>query len=176
VPLDETARRRCSQWGEAREILPLRYRPGLPKLNEVEDERRRWLTDEEAAQKRGEARRDARAMVERQTRMITRLKQLPDGETFPYQLVVWRMGDAIWLAAQGEPYNLLQSALRQKFAGTPVVVCSIANGWGPSYLPPAELYDRGIYQESIAALAPGSLEAVIAEAASRIEKLLADGC
>jgi hypothetical protein len=155
-------------------VLPLPYRPGLPTLETVAAERARWLAEERAAAEQGDdtRRRDCRALAERATRMITRLKQLPEGDRFPYQLILWRMGDAIWVAAQGEPYSLLQVSLRRHFPAVPIVVCSLANGWGPSYLPPAELYDRGLYQESIAALAPGSLEHVIAEAQSRIHQLL----
>lgn len=177
VPIDAAEVAEAARWQVARAELPLRYRPGLPQLADVEAAQRQWKADEEAAVSAGDQQRqrDCRAMVERQTRMITRLKQLPPGERFPYQLFVWRMGGAIWVAAQGEPYNLLQSSLRQKFPQTAIVVCSLANGWGPSYLPPVELYDRGIYQESIAALAPGSLEHLIAEAAFRIERLLNSG-
>jgi hypothetical protein len=96
---------------------------------------------------------------------------LPDGQTFPYQLQVWRIGDAVWVAAQGEPYNRLQTALRERFPKLAIFVCTLANGWGPSYIPPAELYGSGLYQESIAVLAPDSLEKIIVEASHRIEQL-----
>ena len=82
------------------------------------------------------------------------------------------MGDAIWIAVQGEPYSLLQRRLREKFPRTPLIVATIANGWGPSYLPPRELYGQGIYQESIAWLAPGSLEALIDILSARVASLL----
>lgn len=174
VPLVGEELQEAARWQVDRTTLPLRYRPGLPTLDQVQVAKKQWLADEQAAAADGDSQRqrDCRAMVERHTRMVTRLQQLPAGESFPYQLVVWRMGAAIWVAAQGESYSLLQTSLRQRFPNVPIVICSLANGWGPSYLPPAELYDRGIYQESIAALAPGSLENVIAEAAHRIEKLL----
>ena len=55
---------------------------------------------------------------------------------FPLQLVLWRMGDAFWLGVQGESYSLLQTDLRRRFPGTPIVVVSIAADWGASYLPP----------------------------------------
>ena len=42
-----------------------------------------------------------------------------------------------------------------------IIVASIAADWGASYLPPRELYDTGIYQESIAVVAAGSLEQLI---------------
>ncbi len=40
--------------------------------------------------------------------------------------------------------------------------------WAASYLPPRELYDTGIYQESIAIVAAGSLEQLIESIAKRI--------
>ena len=113
-----------------------------------------------------------RALAERQARMLGRLRGMPAGESFPYQAVAWRMGDAIWIAVQGEPYSLLQTELRRAFPTTPIMISTIANGWGPSYLPPRELYGKGIYQESIAALAPGCLEALIEALVGRIAELL----
>ena len=82
------------------------------------------------------------------------------------------MGDAIWIAVQGEPYSLLQRRIRERFPDHPIIVATIANGWGPSYLAPSELYGKGIYQETIAWLAPGSLEALIDELSSRIAAML----
>jgi hypothetical protein len=145
----------------------------LPQLAQVAAEHAQWSADEDAARKSGDAERlrECRAQVERRTRMLARLKLLPPGLAYPYQLHVWRLGDAVWVAAQGEPYSQLQTSLRQQFPAIPIVVCSIANGWGPSYIPPAELYGSGLYQESIAVLAPDSLERIISEAASRIRYL-----
>jgi hypothetical protein len=173
VPLDGERRTACARWGAQHGPLPLPYRPGLSTLAQAEADRQQFAEQEAAAAAAGDEarRRDFRAMVERRTRMIARLKQLPPGERFPFQLLVWRMGDAVWVATQGEVYNLLQTALRSKFPSLAIIVCSLANGWGPSYLPPAELYGTGIYQESIALLAPGSLEQVIAEAERRIVEL-----
>jgi hypothetical protein len=50
-----------------------------------------------------------------------------------------------------------------------VVVTTVANGSRPLYLPPALLYGKGIYQESIAVLAPGSLEKLIDEVAMQVQ-------
>jgi hypothetical protein len=172
---DESRRDTCAAWGVIRDTLPLPYRPELPRLADAEAARIRWLADEASATRAGDEahQRDCRAMAERQTRMIARLKLLPPGDRFPYQLCVWRMGDAIWVATQGEPYSLLQTALRKEFPDVPIVFCSLANGWGPSYLPPAELFGLGIYQESVAVLAPGCLEHVMAEISVRIQALQA---
>jgi len=173
VPLPAERDETCATWRVDRRGLPLRYRPELPTAAEVEQDRQTLMDEERAARKSGkdDVARDRRALVERKTRLIARLRAMPQGETYPYEIVTWRMGDAVWLAVQGEPYNLLQRALRQQFAGTPIVVATIANGWGPSYLPPEETYAKGTYQENVAVLAKGCLERLIEEAAKRIGDL-----
>jgi hypothetical protein len=109
------------------------------------------------------------------TRWLTRLESLPPGDKFPYPVTILKMGDAVWLAVDGEPYNLLQRALRERFHPTPIVVMVLTNGSRAWYLPTAETYGKGIYQESMANLAPGSLETLIGELERRIENLLARG-
>ena len=59
-------------------------------------------------------------MAERKRRLLHRLSQLPRGDAFPLQVVLWRMGDAFWLGVQGESYSLLQTELRRRFPGTPI--------------------------------------------------------
>jgi len=66
----------------------------------------------------------------------------------------------------------LQRSLRERFPQSPIVIATIANGWGPSYLPNRDTYGKGIYQESIAWLEAGSLEVLIDALTSRIERLL----
>ncbi len=73
---------------------------------------------------------------------------------------------------QGELYSVLQTTLRDRFPDTAIVVSTIASHSGASYLPPRELYDTGIYQESIAITAAGSLETVIETISEKIENLL----
>jgi hypothetical protein len=46
---------------------------------------------------------------------------------------------------------------------------ALTNGTRPGYLPDAATYGKGVYQESVAALEPGSLERLI----SAIEEQLA---
>jgi hypothetical protein len=154
--------------GRWREFLP--YRPGQPTVDETEAGLKRLQADEDAARAAGDAQRaaDFRAMAERSRRLLHRLSQLPSGNGFPLQVVLWRMGDAFWLGVQGESYSLLQTELRRRFPGTPIVVASIAADWGASYLPPAQIYGMGIYQESIAVVAAGSLEQLIESVATRI--------
>lgn len=176
VPMDAASVRASETWRMRRLRVPLRYRDDLPRLDAVRAERERLLAEEQAAAKAGDElrARDFHALVERQTRLLARLAALPAGATYPYELTVWRMGDAVWLTAQGEPYNALQTALRSRFAGRPVVVGTLAGAWGPSYLPPAQLYGRGIYQETVSVLAPGSLEALIEAAGNAVAEVLAD--
>ena len=54
-----------------------------------------------------------------------------------------------------------QQALRERFPSAPIIIATVVNGWRPAYLPTRETYGLGIYQEQVAVLAPGCLEAVI---------------
>jgi hypothetical protein len=170
LPAKEMERKRSWQLWRWREPLP--FRPGQPKAEQVETELKQFQADEEAARAAGDTRRaaDCRAMGERKRRLLHRLSQLPRGDAFPLQVVLWRMGDAFWLGAQGESYSLLQTELRRRFPGTPIVVASIAADWGAAYLPAAPAYGTGIYQESIAVVAAGSLEQLIESVAQRITR------
>jgi hypothetical protein len=145
----------------------------LPALERVQAELAQWQERESTALADGDAEqaRDCRAMVERQTRMVARLAWLPRGDTYPLDLCLWRLGNSYWLAIPGEPYSTLQTSLRRRFPDRAIVVANLANGWGPSYLPTADVYDRGIYQESIAVVAAGSLERIIDDVARQIERM-----
>lgn len=171
VPLDLGEREAAAGWRVRRWNVALPYRQDLPTKDTVARERGIWESKEQDAQARGDegAARDARAMVERRTRMLRRLETLPPGPAYPFPIVLWRIGDAWWLTVSGEPYNLLQIELRRRFPKTPILVTTLAGGWGPSYLPPRELYGKGIYQESVAALAPGCLESLIEEIAAAVQ-------
>lgn len=161
-------------WQVQRERVGLSYRPGLPSAADVEQERSDLQSQEEVARSAGDDTRasDLRALVERKTRQLARVRELPAGDQFPYEVVICRIGDAIWIGLHGEPYSQLQTALRARFAPHPIVVMTIMNSWGASYLPPAELYDQGIYQETVAVLAAGSLERLIDELSARITEML----
>jgi hypothetical protein len=171
VPLDAEARDAHARWMIRRWTLELDYRPDLPTLEQARAELARWETDERTAHDRGDSlkARDCRAMAERMTRVINRLVNLPPGRSFPLPITLYKIGDAVWLAVEGEHYNLLQRAIRERFAGVPIVVATLANGSRPTYLPTAETYGKGIYQESIALLAAGSLEKLIHVVTEQIE-------
>jgi hypothetical protein len=154
-------------WRFRQDEIPLPYREELPTLDEAEQQRSQWLQRERAAREAGHDAEggDCRAMVERQTRLIARLRALPPGPSYPLRVTLLSVGDACWLAVQGESYSLLQTELRRRFPQRSLVIISLAHSWGPSYLPTRDTYGRGVYQESIAVLAPGSLEQLIEELA-----------
>jgi hypothetical protein len=87
-----------------------------------------------------------------------------------------QVGGAFWVAVESELYQDFQLGLRDVAAtvGSPVVVMTLANGSRPGYLPTADTYGRGIYQESISLVAPGSLEKLTAEVAGQIAEWLSD--
>lgn len=152
-----------ASWQLVRQIIPLPIRPGTPTTQEVETELAKWEKKDTP---------DARAMAERKRRLLHRLSQLPAGDNFPLEAVVLRLGGAVWIIIQGEHYSVLQKVLRERFLETPLIISTVASHWGASYLPPKELYDKGIYQESIAITAAGSLEKVIETIGGQIEELL----
>jgi len=152
-----------TSWQLTRQIIPLPIRPGTPTIEEVETELAEWEQKDTP---------DARAMAERKRRLLHRLNQLPSGENFLLEAIVLRLGGAVWIIIQGEFYSVLQKALRERFPGTPLIISTIASHWGASYLAPKEIYDKGIYQESIAIVAAGSLENVIETIGNKIEEIL----
>ena len=145
IDLAEKATWKLQRWHE-----PLRYRPGQPTIEQTQAELDQFKADETAARSAGDEPRaaDCRAMAERKTRLLHRLHQLPPGEAYPLQVVLWHLGDAIWLGVQGESYSLLQTELRRRFPHQIILIATIAADWGASYLPPRELYDTGITKKA----------------------------
>ncbi len=178
VPLPESDLRGKHRWHCQSAAIDLAYRPDLPTREETQSRLNRWQDDERAALAAGDElkARDCRAQVERMQRQLSRLQSLPPGDHVPLVASIWRMGDAIWVSLQGEHYSLLQKALRQRFANHPLIICTVTNGWLPGYVPTADTYGKGIYQESVAIVAPGSLERLIDVLGDQIEACLkADG-
>jgi hypothetical protein len=169
-PLDADTLRRHELWRHRRWTVDLPYRPGLPTVEQTRQELEHWQAKEEAERRAGNptAARDARAMAERMTRRLTRLLDLPPGSAFPFPITLWQSGDAFWVAVEAEFYQFFQRELRRRFPAAPVVVMTLVNGARPSYLPTADVYDQGIYQESVAVLAPGCLEKVLEEIAAQL--------
>ena len=95
------------------------------------------------------------------------------GTSYPLFIHLWRTGDALWLAVEGEPYQFLQTELRRLFPETPIVVMTLLNGGPAAYLPTSPTYGRGIYEEQVAILAPGCLERLIDAVAAKIREVTA---
>lgn len=163
VAVDTEQQQQHQRWRRRYWTVSLAYRAELPTLDKVRAQQAHWLGSEQEARQAGDLAkaRDCRAMVERMDRQMARLTVLPPGKTFPMPVTLWQMGAAVWLAVEGEHYQLLQRALRHRFAGVPIVVMTLANGSRPAYLPTKDAYGKGIYQESIAVLAKGCLEELI---------------
>jgi hypothetical protein len=172
--LDEQGVERTRRFDGASVDIELPYRADLASIEETRASLAAHIADEKAAREAGEedAASRARALGERMTRQAARLEQLPRDDAYPYHASIWRMGDAIWVAVEGEPYNLLQTTLRERFAGVPIIVSVLASGWGPCYLPTTETYGKGIYQENASIVARGSLETVIDEIGRAIGEML----
>jgi hypothetical protein len=171
-PLPPDRLRRQGQWRLCRWAVELPYRPDRLTRAQAEAEQARWRSEEETARRQGDAARtrDCRAMAERMMRYLTRLENLPPGPTFPLPVTLWQTGDAFWLTLECEHYNLLQRSLREKFPGVPIVLATLANSSRATYLPTADTYGKGIYQESITVLAPRCLEQVLDTVAVQIRQ------
>ena len=163
-----------SGWAFRRDVVPLKYRADLPSRTALEQEDAQYRAEERQAIHEGDAERvrKARTMIERTTRSLIRIAPLPPGDAYPYPVLAWKIGDAIWLALDGEYYNILQRELRARFPDVPLVIGTIANGSTVWYLPASSSYGLGLYQEEASILAQGCLEAVLETATQTIRKLL----
>ena len=106
------------------------------------------------------------------TRQLARLASLPGGKAYPLPVSILRLGDSIWLFTSGELYQSFQVTLRERFPNFAIVVGTVTNDWQPGYLPAAGSYGYGIYQEIIAAVTQGSLEALTETVSREIRALL----
>ena len=168
-PLDDASMRALETWRTQSTSVPLAYRHDLPDRVETERLRARCLEEEEKArQANDEIRmRDNRALAEQMTRQLHRLDVLPPGRTFPLPIALWQLGGSLWVLVPGELYQQFQTTLRQRFPRHAVVVSTLTGDWQPGYVPAAGSYGYGIYQETIAAVAAGSLETLIEEVTRR---------
>jgi hypothetical protein len=174
-PLSASERQCEQEWAVNREAVEVPYREDLRPISAIEAELAECETNAARLQAEEASQPTAgplRARGERLRRELMRRRALPQGPTFPWRTDLWRIGDAVWLCIQGEPYSVLQRALRAEFPGTPIVVASIGYSWSVAYLPPKGSYGKGLYQESVAVAAPGSLEHTIDVLIERIQTLL----
>lgn len=172
VPLEGWERSDASRWSYRSWTVDLPYRADRPSLEQTRAQREQLALAEEQARGGGDlaAAQDLRAKVEQMTRQIMRLEALPGGNAFALPVTALQLGGAVWILVAGEHYSTLQTTLRKRFANLAVVVATITDGWQPGYVPPSDTYGKGIYQESIALVAPGSCEKLIEEISRHIEQ------
>jgi hypothetical protein len=154
------------------EPIDLDYLDSLPTLAQAEQLYADLHEQEQQAKTAGDEQRlrDVRALCERARRQLDRMRPLPAHTHYPLSVWLWRMGDALWVALEGEPYNAIQAWLRKRFTGRPVVITVMVNGARNCYMPTREAYEKNLYQVEVALLAPGCLE----ETAQVIERRLAE--
>lgn len=172
-PLSQSEQAAASVWKTETCDVPLPYRDDLPSRELSEEEMAHWIRTEADALQQGNAiaARDARAQIERMARQLRRLRLLPAGDTTPLHASIWRLGGAFWVFVAGEHYQYLQRTLRARHPELPILVSTVTNGWLPGYLPTRDAYGRGIYQESIAIVARGSLEQLTEALSARLASL-----
>ncbi len=143
--------------------IPLPYHPNRPNLDDLRAERECCELAKQKASAAGDeiAVRDQHAMMERVSRAITRWSACPPGETFPYQVALLRMGEAVWVFVESEPYQWLQTELRRRFPQWTIVIVVLLDGWRCSYLPVADAYGTGVYPDQVTMLARGALEQLV---------------
>lgn len=174
-PLPTEQQAQNEAWQRQRFSVDLPYRIDLPSEAETRAQLAHWEKEESTARASNNTAgiRDCRAQVERMNRQLARLAFLPEGKAFPYSVTIRRLGGALWVFAPGELYQVFQKTIRERFPGVAIVVATLTNDWHPGYVPPAATYGNGIYQETIAAVGPGSLEVLIESASREIDKLIA---
>jgi hypothetical protein len=155
--------------------VELPYRHDLPTIEATTAEREHWLAEEAASRAAGDQDRlrTARAQVEQRSRQLARLGALVPGRTWPLPVEIGLVGDAVWVLVPGELYQVMQVTLRQRLAPRVVLVSTVTNDWQPGYIPPAGSYGYGIYQEIIAATAPGALEILIEAIWRKVSRMTA---
>lgn len=173
-PVTVAEMNRFAAWGTRRFVVALPYRLNLPTADSTKAELVKWESEEAAARLANDPVRvsECRARAEQMTRQLTRLAAMPPGPAYPYRVSVSRLGDSVWVFCPGELYQAFQLTLRARFPRVAVVIATVTNDWQPGYLPTASSYGYGIYQEVIAAVAPGSLETVIETVSREIRALL----
>jgi hypothetical protein len=160
-------------WQYRETIVELPYREDLLTLEGLERDRTHWQAEEQKARDADDvaAAADARAMIERMTRRLVRVRDIPPGDKYPFRVRLWRLGDVVWVALEGEHYNVLQRRIRESFPDRTIIVATLANGSRCWYLPDESSYGKGLYQEDASILAKGSLETLTAAIVEEIAAL-----
>lgn len=158
------------------ETVDLPYRQGLPDREALQAERQALAEQTQLAAATQDRQRvaDCRALIERIDRTLTRIRDLPEGRTYPLPIRVIRLGQLTIVAVEGEPYQSLQTTLRREFPRESIAVIALANGSRCSYLPDQRAFERGVYQANVAMLAPGCLESTTQRACELVRQMLSD--
>jgi hypothetical protein len=114
----------------------------------------------------------ARTLAERLRRRLRVREALGDEKTYPLEIWVWRVGDAVLLGSLVEAYSCLQQELRLRFPGRTIVWALIQGSIG--YVPPAPLYDEEVYQVWQTPFERGGLEALTDAAENAVRALFPD--
>ncbi len=146
----------------------------LPTAETLRTDLERYTNDQQKADEVGDvlSARDLGARAERCRRWLGRVEHLPGTGSYPLACTIWRFGDAVWVTCGGEPYSAMQTSLRARFPGRPILLTPIAGDTPIAYLLPRDRYGKGLYQEEPSSLAPGCLETLIERVATAIERLL----
>jgi hypothetical protein len=173
-PTDAKQEAESRRWQTRDFNVNLQYRMDLPTEAETRAELARWESEEAIARTADNMARvsECRARAEQMSRQLTRLAALPAGKAYPFRVSVSRLGGALWVFTPGELYQEFQIAVRKRFPEFALMVATLTNDWQPGYLPSAESYGYGIYQEIISAVSPGSLEALIESVCREIEGMV----
>jgi len=169
-PMSDDRRRHAGTYHEAAFDVDLKLKD-LPALEQLQSDLERYSEEQKQADQAGDAERarDLGARAERCRRWQGRVENLPQTEQFALRCTVWRMGDAIWVTCGGEPYNQLQTKLRERFPDLILLVSPLSTDClSIAYLLPEDRYGIGLYQEEPSSLAPGCLEVLIENFAEQI--------
>lgn len=166
--------RNFAGWQAHEFTVPLPYRLELPTPEATRSELAKWEAEEAAARAANDTAcvSECRAKAEQMTRQLVRLAALPEGRAYPLCVSVLRLGQALWVFVPGELYQHFQVALRARFPRFAVIVSTVTNDWQPGYIPAVSSYGYGIYQDVIAAVAPGCLEALTETVGREIERII----
>jgi hypothetical protein len=130
-----------------------------------------WERDEAHARAAGDIieAQKARARMEQCRRELDRSGLVEGLDTYSLPVSLWQIGDAFWVAVAAEESQYFQVQLRKLFPHMAVIVMTLTNSSLPTYLPAAQTYGCGLYQETTTVLAAGALEQLTDEVAAQLQ-------
>ncbi|MFO1449505.1 MAG: hypothetical protein U1F61_15225 [Opitutaceae bacterium] len=112
-----------------------------------------------------------RALGERLWRQRGVRRMVGDGAALDLPLWIWRVGEAWVVASPGEAYSQLQTEVRRRFPGRPIVVLNVTNGYA-GYLAPQDHATRDQYSVWQSPFTPGALETLVLAVQTRLLRAL----